>query len=289
MKIIYFFLIFFSLTINSQNKFIIYYSETMYNIELNTFLKENKNFNKYNIMTQHYIDPKNEGVIDLTSVKKYLIKRFPNFTDKGVLCVNIENKIYKDLLLNNSGNIYRESIKEFRTLIRYIKEIRPNLEVGIYGIPYRFFYDAQKKWNSKNKFNKIIREVDIIFPSLYILYPKKQTSLKSNLNYLRKNLDEALNYGVRFNKKVIPFFGYTVHYGNNKYRSELLSFEEVKLYLDFIENYSYKNEKVSGVVWWDIATSRFLKSVKIPHNFDKEVYILKKEYLFTQYLSKYLK
>src|SRR5690606_12568763 len=119
---------------------------------------------------------------------------------------------------NNLNSVrFKNAEKQFIDLLRYIKGVRPNLKIGIYGIPFRTYYPSQLKWNGDRKFDRLMSMSDIVFPSLYIIYPDKEKGKDANEQYLKDNLDVAFSYGERFNKPVIPFIWYIVHPNNKKY------------------------------------------------------------------------
>src|SRR5690606_18402972 len=128
-----------------------------------------------NILSGYMIDPKRENNFNFLSVDKYLNQMFPNITDTGILCINIENEVYQELKTNNLNSVrFKNAEKQFIDLLRYIKGVRPNLKIGIYGIPFRTYYPSQLKWNGDRKFDRLMSMSDIVFPSLYIIYPDKE-------------------------------------------------------------------------------------------------------------------
>ena len=239
----------------SIDDFNIYIFKKRYNSDTQKKAEELKNVKSMDLISGYAIDPNKKGIIDLQSVSKYITRLYPNKNDQGLLCLNLENKLYQNLKSNRvSEATFKEAINSFVSMLNLIKQLRPNVKVGIYGLPFRTFGASQIS-PDYNKLDPILKICDFIFPSLYIIYPDKQISAKRNNDYFVQNLDAAFKYGERLKKPVIPFVWYLVHPLNKAYGYEMLSKTEMKRHLDFLKQYRYKNTmKVGGVVWWDTPT-----------------------------------
>lgn len=197
--------------------------------------------------------------LDLYRIK--LKKLIPNRYDNSLLCIDIENYQYDDLKSSNSKKL-NLATKAFVELIELTRRERPNLRIGIYGLPFPYYYSYLNKNQDLRKFDKILSRVDVLFPSLYIYYPANQKSIKSNLEYFDKNLDLAFRLGSMHNKPIYPFFWYLVHPSNKKYSYYMLPKDEVFEYINHIREYRNKGRKVSGIVWWDTETPYKKNSIK---------------------------
>lgn len=215
------------------------------------------------ILGNSAIDPKNSGKIDKQLFESKLKSLIPNKNSTDILCIDLENKIYQDLRNNklNSKKV-ANSIDEFVSLIKMIRNLRPHVKVGVYALPFPVYYDSQLTRNQVGKFDKIFKEVDYIFPSIYIYYPAAQKGLQSNINYFNKNLDIAVYYAKKYNKEIIPFFWYLVHPSNKKFSNELLDINEMKYYIDYLWNYSENKYAFKGIVLWNSTTPFTKKNVK---------------------------
>lgn len=215
------------------------------------------------ILGNSAIDPKNSGKIDKHLFESKLKSLIPNKNSTDILCIDLENKIYQDLRNNklNSKKV-ANSIDEFVSLIKIVRKLRPNVKVGIYALPFPFYYDSQIVRNQVGKFDKIFKEVDYIFPSLYIYYPSAQKGLQSNIDYFNKNLEAAVYYSKKYNKEIIPFFWYLIHPSNKKFSNELLEKDEFKYYIDYLWKYSKTKYPLKGIVLWNSSTPFTNKSVK---------------------------
>lgn len=267
----------------SQEEFEIYYLKNIYNDSTIKLIENKSNFKDFKILIQHYIDSKNEGTIDYDRIKSFLDKHYPNLDSHETLCINLENIFYNDLQLNSCGKEYRRAIRNFKNLIKFVKSLRSNLQIGIYGLPYRTYYENQLVWNKGKKLDPILKLVDVIFPSFYIIYPKEKVGVNVNLKYLKKNLDVSLEYGKRLNKKVVPFMWHTV-----LTNSELISFDDMECYLDYIKGYNYKGKQISGFVWWDFNNKMFKNQTFIPNHLKNKGIILDQNIIFKKYLNNFI-
>lgn len=222
------------------------------------------------ILGQYMIDPKRNGVIKYELVGSYIDKLYPAKNVMGILCINLEGALFSQLRDNNKNTKeFNDASNKYIQLVKFIKNILPNIEVGIYGLPFKGYYDSQLKKNDHRKLDPLLKEVDVLFPSLYIAYPAKQKGIHSNIEYLQKNLDIAFEYGNRVNKPIYPFFWYLIHPTNKKYGSAFIPKEEYYTYLNFINSYRYRGKNVSGIVWWDTPTpfnNGTIKNILIPEN-----------------------
>ena len=210
---------------------------------------------KVKIIGASGIDPYDKGFVNYKLLERNLIKMFPEKGTKGILCIDLENSIYKNIRNNEKSNlVVSKSIKEFVGMIDFIKNKRPNIKVGIYAIPFPFYYSSQKKRNEVGKLDEILSKVDIIFPSLYIYYPAVQKGLQSNLKFLEENLEEASIYAKKYNKEIIPLVWYLIHPSNKKYRAAMIDKSEMKEYMDYIWKFSDSKFKLKGVLIWNSST-----------------------------------
>lgn len=220
--------------------------------------------NKYDlgsikIIGASMIDPGQKGIIDYPTLERYLGIIIPDKNDSSILCIDIENKIYHNLKEARSSV---SSVKEFIKIIDFIKEKRPFIKLGFYGLPFTVYYDAQLKINRKEILNEVLSKVDVIFPSLYVQYPKEEKGIKSNFSYFKVNLDNALFFSKKYDKKIMPFFWFLVHPSNKRYGYAILPKAEVNEYLKYIVDYLKEHDSFSGIVIWNSNTPFRLKEEK---------------------------
>lgn len=249
------------------NEFHIYVLHNRYSKIDQEYINDHKIFKNITILIGLMIDPHNQGIIDSQSVKASLIKLFPDSADTGILCIDLENKLYQNLKNFSANSIqYNEAVTAFTDLIKLIRRVRPQIKIGIYGLPFRTYYSSQLKWNIDQKLDPILSLTDYLFPSLYILYAQKANSkqnyIRKTNDYLLQNLNTAFDYAERLHKKVIPFVWYLANSNQGDFNYELLDKEEMKRYINFIRDYRSDNAQVSGVIWWETKTPFIKNKIK---------------------------
>lgn len=247
----------------------IYVFSHRYDDQGKKFIQKNSVFKKIDLIGGNKIDPNKKDTFDYKNIEMHLLKLYPKKNAKGVLCINIENHIYQSLKEDNDSDNFSFAIVHFVKMINFIKNFRPNVKIGIYGIPFRTYYTTQLRRNKK--LDKILAKTDIIFPSLYLLFPDKERGEKENDRYLTENLETAFYYADRLNKPVMPFVWYMVSPNNKKFGGELLGKNEMRRYVNLIRRFtSKKKNKVNAIVWWESSKKAFLKNVKKASHLENE-------------------
>ena len=247
-----------------------FYTVYKYYDETTKKLLRAKGVEDYTILMRAHIDPKNTGDFDENIFVNSIHKFFPNEKDNSLLCLDLENKLFEDLKKEKGNPEYKHAIERFIKMVSLAKKLRPHLKIGIYGLPFRVFWEHTRVWNEGGKLDPLLQNCDVIFPSLYVLYPAKEIGLKKNLLYLEENLQCALEVGARLKKPVIPFIWNVVHPSNRRHGGELVDVDELLEYVNLIRSYTYKNEKVKGIIWWEPDPTSFKKMVKSPSSMSKD-------------------
>ncbi|WP_268225532.1 hypothetical protein [Sinomicrobium oceani] len=233
-----------------QDVFTIYAIYDRYKPVTRTYFKDN-GFKNYVIMSHSFIDPDGDNKINPERVEMFLSSRFPDKKKHEMCVINWEKKHLWSLKNYKPGDKKFDAAEaEFIKLLKLIKLKRPNLKVGIFGIPFRESHRVVKGFNQGNKFDKLLGYSDFITSSLYILYPDNEIGYENNEIFLERNLDIALGIAKKLNKPYIPFFWYRIHPKNPKYGLQIIPQEQMLRYLEKIVSHSHENLKVSGVFWW---------------------------------------
>lgn len=248
---------------NSLSSFKIYVNETRYNNHTQAYFARFPNFDNYSMITLGHVCPPGTDIVDFERLRKRVVSLFPNEEDEGLVNINIENNWFENLKrFSVEDQEYKGAASKFISIIKYIKKIRPQAKVGIYGIPFRFNFNNQRTANLGNKFLDILSHCDYISPSLYISYPEKQRGRLWNLNFFKANLDVSFKLGRDLKKPVIPFFWYMINPYNKKYGYEVLEKETVHRYIRFLKQYSSYGQNVHGIIWWDPSAPSFQKAIE---------------------------
>lgn len=190
-------------------------------------------------------------------IRYYLDKNFPGSNASGMVVIDWETSIFKDLRnYPTYDSRFKNAESQFIGLVNLIHSYRPNVKVGIYGITFTVWNTWQKEnYNPAGKYDNLLSKTDFLAPSVYIVYPDEQVGHERNLRFLKDNLDASLAYGKKYGIPVLPFVWHRVHY-NEIYDEEILQKEVFASYIKYIADYSSNNYKAKGVIWWDEASER---------------------------------
>ncbi|MBF9254112.1 hypothetical protein I2I11_12480 [Pontibacter sp. 172403-2] len=205
------------------------------------------------------VEDGSENRVDEAKVRNTLQKLFHHADSDGRLVLDWEDKdIFKALRdYPVTDSRYKRAEAEWRKLIGIIREMRPNVKIGIYGIPFNSWYETNiDKYNPPGKYDELLSLTDFLAPSLYLAFADEEVGHARNLQYIRENMDVALNYGKRLNKPVYPFFWHRIHDYNKKNGYELMQIDVFAAYMKFISTYTYKGYKADGVYWWEALSKK---------------------------------
>jgi len=233
-----------------NSAFDIYIFPAFYSKNVSDYLLQN-NCAVAHLLTQSMIDPDKNQQPDLDVVKKYTAQLYPETNATGLLVVDWEGQAFNDLRKYDKNNSrFQAAEAAYIRLVSAIKAYRPGLQVGVYGLPFRFFSDAQQVQDDA-KLDELLSKCDVLTPSLYIMYTDEEVGEQRNMDYLKQNMDQFLSDGARLKKPVIPFFWYKVHPGNKKFGMNVMSKDKVQKYLSLLSTYSGRAGKLNGIIWWE--------------------------------------
>ena len=178
--------------------------------------------------------------------------------------------------LNGSPDSVRDSLTKYMTVLDWFRAAAPGLSVGYYGAPpVRNYWGAvedtsnqeRQSWMEENdQLRSLAGAVDVLFPSLYTLYPDQAGWKK----YAIAQIEEARRYGG--GKPVYVFLWPQYHESNltlgGRYLPAdywLLELETAKVYADGIViwgGWGSDNRPVKwdeNAPWWKV-TKKFMKS-----------------------------
>jgi hypothetical protein len=235
----------------NDGAFDIYIFPAFYSKNVRDYLLQN-NCSEAHLLTQSMIDPDKDQQPDLDVVKKYTAELYPEANATGLFVVDWEAQAFNDLRkYDKNDSRFKAAEAAYIRLVNSIKEYRPGLKVAVYGLPFRFFSNAQRVQDGDNKLDGLLSKCDVLTPSLYIMYPNEEVGEQRNMDYLKQNMDQFLIYGARLKKPVIPFFWYKVHPGNKKYGMTVMTQDKVQKYLTLLSTYSNQAGKINGIIWWE--------------------------------------
>lgn len=216
------------------------------------YFASNTLYDKYYWIGRAVLTPNRDGVVNAKSIKERLDLYFPANTDGGVVSIDLEGDIMESLKKYPANDKrFKKSEAIYLDMVNIIKTYRPNVKIGIYGMPFRYFNRGTYKQSDDTKLYTIFSKVDYLSPSFYIQYPEKEKGKEHNTEYLKWNLNRLLKISNDVGKPAIPYVWHIVHPVNKKYGGKMMGAPELSIYIDLIKNYDAYGNKVSGILWWE--------------------------------------
>ncbi|WP_286856761.1 MULTISPECIES: hypothetical protein [Sphingobacterium] len=238
--------------------FSVYYLSSRYSEKEKRILESNNLYRKYYLVGEWILTPKRNGELDINNITKWIEDTFPKLNDESFVVIDIEGTVMENLRDGIDGDLKFEKAKDvYIQAIRAIRKLRPNLNIGIYGLPSRVYYKNLFKGDD-TKLLPILRLCDFVSPAPYIIFPDHERGAQANDNYIKFNVQRAIKLANLTKKEVIPFVWPVVHTINKRYKGQLIEPSIMKRYLNVIKNVKVDGKQCSGVFWWESpATDQF--------------------------------
>jgi hypothetical protein len=234
----------------SDSTFNIYIFPAFYSKKVSDYLLQN-NGSVAHLLTYIGIDPDKDQQVDEDAIRKATEKFYPDKDATGLFIIDWEAQPFKDLREYDADDTrFKVAEAKYLQVVNTLKKFRPRLNVGIYGIPFRTQTAAQQK-KSGPKLDNLLSRCDVITPSLYIINTDEEVGLQRNMDYLKQNVNQAMDFGYRLKKPVAPFVWYKVHPGNKKFGMSIISKGQMQSYLNFLSSYNYRGSRLNGIIWWE--------------------------------------
>jgi len=177
-----------------------------------------------------------------------------------------------------NDKIANENINKYIKVIKIFKRIRPELKFGFYSVlPNRDYWsslsnsrEANNEWNQINqRLKKLAKYVDVISPSLYTFYDKKDDWTI----YAMQTIKKAKEY----KKPIYAFIWPQYHNSNKKLAGKYIDKSFWELQLKTLQNanvniviwggYNLSKENYGPLIWnenleWWKTTKKFIHSIK---------------------------
>lgn len=210
-----------------------------------------------NLIKVQYIDEgqflgKEPYTFDPIKLKLIIDSSIPAPNGSGMAYIDLET--YLDEIRDKGTQIesFQKSIKLYIDVIKFAKKMRPNIKWGYYAIPHTTYWGRTQDFYGKlKKIEPLIKECDVLFPSLYIFYDEqdKATALE-NEKYVIENTKEMIKVGQYYKKPVVVFVWHRYHPSNDKFGMETLPDKVFLTHVERIASTSHQGKKVNGIVWW---------------------------------------
>lgn len=252
-------LLFFSLQIHAQKRFVaktsnspqLYLALGEYESKIEGFIKEN-NIIKVQYLAEGQFLGKEPFTFDSIKLRKEIERAVPNPYENGMAYIDLETYLSEIRDLGTQIESFQKSIKLYIDVIQFAKKMRPNIKWGYYAIPYTTFWNRSEDFYGKlKKIEPLIKECDILFPSLYVFYDEYDIWVAlENKKYVIDNTKEMIKVGQYYNKPVVIFVWHRYHPSNKKFGMESLPEKVFLTHIERIANTTYQGKKVDGIVWW---------------------------------------
>lgn len=250
----------------------------------NSFLKKN-NIQKVGFVNDvQFLDKSTHFSFSTKLLDQELQRAYPNKLEQGIAYIDLEAP-YLDYLMNSDVNSteFKKSKKLFLDVLSYVKNSRPNVKWGYYYIPFTTYWGRTDQFYKKDdRISEIIKNSDVLFPSIYIFYNKLNFSIE-NKSYLGENTREVIKISQKYKKEVYPMIMSRYHPSNASLGYETLNESDFKMYVSTIRNTQFNGQYVDGIMLWNAdGYSNRIKEPKLKQELAKSK--LNFENFYDQYL-----
>ena len=228
------------------------------------YLKK-KNFEKIKFINGSFsIDPDRDFNINTFVLKKKLTQYFPDKSDCGIILYDWEGEAFTKLASSKKGSADFKIVEgAFIKAIKIGKAYRPNVKFGYYATPFRKYWNRDEGWRVNNqKLEKLFKEVDILFPSVYDFYCDSDLkNPEADYKYIEDNVKLALEFADKYDKAVIPLVWHRYHSSNKTRSLETIDPTEFKKHVSKALTTEYNGKRVEGVAWW--SADRYYHKTKV--------------------------
>lgn len=228
-----------------------------YGTAAGNFFQQNNISTQVRLIYENSIDPQRIHQVNADSLRAAITRAFPNPQQGGLGVLDIESAPANTLLKADARSAAFSSAANdyYIKAIRIAKATRPNVYWGFYGLPFtNFTRGSAGSWDATSqKLSPVLREVDVLFPSLYERNSRFLTAgdLNSdNAGNVQDFMQHILSLASRINKPVMPFICHRWHPSSAKDANHVISQDEFSRYLQSITKAGKGNPMFKGVVWW---------------------------------------
>lgn len=216
------------------------------------FLKDNHIESVKFINDAQFLDPNKPFTFNEKLLREEVNRSFPNKSDTGMAYIDIEAP-YLEYLINEppTSENFKKSLQLFLDVLTFVKNERPQAQIGYYYIPFTNYWDRSDKFYEKYKsIEKIIIKSDVLFPSIYIFYNNLNFNVE-NVNYLEDNTREMIKIARSYNKKVFPLIMSRYHPSNSSLGNERIDESDFRTYVNTIMKTRYNGFSIDGLILWN--------------------------------------
>ena len=230
-------------------------------------------FHKIALLNQRRIAKKgNPWLVDETVLADNVKKYIPDSSSSEFVVLNWEGPAYLALQKGPSHADFNRAAEEFIKAIELVKELRPNCKVGYYGFPVRNYWKRSDNWRQRNRsLDDFLSHFDVLFPSVYDFYDSDAFIGRDDLGYVRDNVEEAINSGIRLGVPVMPFVHHRYHPSNGELGRKIIPPQEFESHVAAAAQTNVGGRRIDGVVWWSSEYSWYHKANRKLYGTTKEM------------------
>lgn len=226
---------------------------------------KNNNLTRIFACNVRNIDSDNDGLIEEEKIRSWIERTFPDRNQEGYGVLDLEGKVERQLHRYPRGSKeFLIAFTEFKKALTLVQELRPRMKWGFYGLPFRDYWNRNEGWYEQNaKIEEIFQQSDVIYPSVYDFFKTSggQYQVRDSL-YVHENVLEALKYGKKYKKEVLPFIWHRYHNSSKTVGLELIPWIEMEEHISAALSAEIDGTRVSGLVWW--GDDQYFYNIKNP-------------------------
>jgi len=191
----------------------------------------------------------NDGLaVNKRLLERYINKYIPNKLDSGYGILDWEGQFYNTIAWSWNKvppDQYKIILDKYIFVLKYVKMLRTKMKWSIYGIPpWINSTNAEDAVNLTEGLIPLIRELDFLCPSIYLLADGKTIEE----NFANKYFDANMVYAIKLAKQLRkPVYTCVWHrYSNNS----LVAPTVYKKLINRINTTISDRIKGNGIIWW---------------------------------------
>lgn len=203
-------------------------------------------------ITNYAFDSDEDGLLDDRDTFVKLLKRKVPDDFSGFVCLDWEGPMTKWLQQPPESPNFKRAAQNLVQVLTLAKQARPRAQIGFYGVCLREYWKRDDAWRrSALATAEIFRHADWVGPSLYHMYRDSERKPADQQQYLRKNVEIALEVAeLAGGKPVYLFVTHRIHPSNKKFGNELVPDDEFRQALRTMRSVRYDGRGIAGFIWW---------------------------------------
>lgn len=199
-------------------------------------------------------------------------KRIPNEKQTGYAALDWEGEAINIIYGYKSvpQSTFTEMRNRFIEAIKIAKSLRPNMKWSYYNVPPINYGKVTAHHSSvvRGNLKPLLKEVDYLAPSLYILNNPSEKNPQFTYDYAASNTIFALQLAQELKKEVFPFIWHRYSDHSVESSGNLVGTVFFDKFISSILTANYNGKSVNGVIWWEcedyiINNTRLYPNLKI--------------------------